>query len=68
VCPTLAHAHSNKRASAFAGHLHRDPAKADEAEPDPKLPNPTCLVNVTWVVERARPQSSETKKDTQVRA
>ncbi len=66
--PTPTPPDSSQRRSALAGHLHRDPAKADEAEPDPKLPNPTCLVNVTWVVERARPERSESKKAAEVRA
>ena len=49
-----------------AGHLHRDP-NSDTAEPDPKLPAPTCLVNITWIVARAEPDRSETRQTARAR-
>lgn len=49
-----------------AGHLHRDP-NSDVAEPDPKLPAPTCLVNITWIVARAEPDRSETRQTARAR-
>ena len=49
-----------------AGHLHRDP-NSDVAEPDPKLPAPTCLVNITWIVARAEPDRSETRATAKAR-
>ena len=50
-----------------AGHLHRDP-NSDVAEPDPKLPQPTCLVNITWVVTRAEPDRTEGRRAATARA
>ena len=49
-----------------AGHLHRDP-NSDTAAPDPKLPAPTCLVNITWIVARAEPSRSETRQAAKAR-
>ena len=51
---------------ARAGHLKRDP-NSDTAMPDPKLPNPTCLVNITWVVARSNPDRSEDKQSAEAR-
>lgn len=54
-------ARTGSSVSVVIGHLHRDP-NSDVAEPDPKLPSPTCLVNITWVVTRAEPDRTENRK------
>ena len=51
---------------ARAGHLKRDP-NSDTAAPDPNLPNPTCLVNITWVVARSNPDRSESQQSAEAR-
>ncbi|KAK9832701.1 hypothetical protein WJX81_001352 [Elliptochloris bilobata] len=60
-------ARTGSSVTVVIGHLKRDP-NSDVATPDPKLPAPTCLVNITWIVTRSEPDRTETRKAAQAPA